>query len=142
MAELTLEGVVYLARILARPRQNFPGQQCGYDSVFIRRPGCAVDAQERGARAFFSAKAERAIAQTLHEPFEPDRHLVDLSPQLLRDAINHLAADYRFAHCHIPAPIWPVLEKVVDSNRQIMIRWQQPGAPRHNTVAVVIGIAG
>ena len=35
-----------------------------------------------------------------------------------------------------------MLEEVEDRDGKVMVGWQQPGAPRDNSVPVMIGVAG
>ena len=98
--------------------------------------------QERRARALLAAEAERAVEQAVHEPLEADRHFVERPAELRGDAIDHLAADHRLADRRAVAPLRPVLEEVVDGDREVVIGRQKPRAAGDDSVPVVVGVAG
>ena len=102
----------------------------------------AIQTSKRGPCALFAAEAKRTVEQAINEPLEANRHLVQLPAKLRGDAINHLAAHYRFADRRFLAPLRPVLEEVEDGDGKVMVGWQQPRAPRDNPVPVMIGVAG
>src|SRR5208337_5461581 len=97
LAELAREIAVDFAGIAAHARCDLRRQQGRHDAVLVRRPGAPIDPQEGRARTLFPAEAERTVEQAIHEPLEADRHLVELTAELRRDAIDHLAADHRLA---------------------------------------------
>jgi len=88
IAELANEFAVDLAGIAARLGRDLRREQSRDDPVFVRRPDAAVQTKERRAGALLATKAQRAIAQAIHEPLEADRHFVELPPQLRGDAVN------------------------------------------------------
>ena len=88
----------------------------------------AVAAQERRARAFLAAETERAVEQSVDEPLEADRHLVELAAEPRGHAIDHRAADDGLADRGRLAPLRPMLEQIVDRDAEIVVRRQQAGA--------------
>src|SRR5512143_757235 len=68
LAELEREIAVDLAGIAVQPGHDLRREQRRDDSVLVRRPHAAVQANERRARALFAAEAERAVEQAAHEP--------------------------------------------------------------------------
>jgi hypothetical protein len=65
-----------------------------------------------------------------------------LRPSFAVTAIDHLTADHGLADRDFLAPVRAVLEQIVRRHRQVVIRGQQARAARHDTVPVVIGVAG
>ena len=89
---------------------------------------------------FATITATVASAQALHEPLEADRNLVELAAQFCCDTIDHLTADHRLTHGRSVAPFWPVLEKIVDSDRQVVIGLKQTRIPRDDSMPVMISV--
>jgi hypothetical protein len=79
LAEFMRERPINFAGIATLPRRDFRGKQTGDESIFVRCPNAAIQAGEGGSCALLSAKTERAIEQTVDEPLEADRHLVEAS---------------------------------------------------------------
>ena len=83
-AELARQLAVDLAGIAAHARGDLRRQQGRDDAVLIGRPDAAIETQERRAGALLAAEAQRAVEQAIDEPFETDRHLVELAAELAR----------------------------------------------------------
>ena len=105
LAELARQLAVDLAGIASGARGDLRREQRRDDAVLVRRPHRAVAAEEGGARALLAAEAERAVEQTVDEPLEADRHLVEPPAQLRAHAIDHRAAHHGLAHAGIRAPL-------------------------------------
>ena len=133
--------VIVMLRVFTGYRGDFSRQQAHDDTVFVRRPRFAVEAQERGPGALFAAEAQAAVEQAVHEPLEADRHFHQLAAQVGHHAVDHCAGHQRFTYRHIGAPLWAMLEQVVDGYRQIMVRVHQ-ALRRDDAMAVVIRIVG
>ncbi|MNI43152.1 hypothetical protein D3C73_974730 [compost metagenome] len=120
---------------------DFRRQQTHNHAVFIGRPRFAVETQEGCPSALFATKAQAAIVQAIDKPFEAHWHFHQFTAQRGDHAVNHCTGNQRFAHRHIGAPLWTMLEQVVDGHRQIMVRVHQ-ALRRNNAVAVVIRVVG
>src|ERR1035437_9654213 len=142
LAPLLREGGVELARVASGDGRDLRGEQRGGDAVLVGRPHGPVAAHERRTRALFAAKAERTVRETADEPLESDRHFAKPAPELRAHPVDHAGAHHRLAHSRVGAPPGTVPEQVVDGNREVMVRWQQPRAARHDAVAIVVRIAG
>ena len=142
VAELPRQFPVHLARIAPQPRADLGRQQRRDHSVLVRGPHGPVHAQEGSPGALFSAEAQGAAEQALDEPLEAHRHFVKPAPQLRRDPVDHAARYHGLADRRILPPAGTVLEQVVDRDREVMIRRQQPGASGDDAMAIVIGVAG
>ena len=57
----------------------------------------AVAPQKTRARAFFAAETEEPSNKSRRKPFETDRRFAKFAAQLVHHAVNHAAADQRFA---------------------------------------------
>ncbi len=82
------------------------------------------------------------MQEAVHEILEAHWNFVKLPAQLRRDAIDHAAADHRLAHRRIFAPLGSIGKEVMDANRQIVIGRQQPAALCHDSMPVMVCIAG
>src|SRR6185369_8035838 len=78
--------------------------------------------------------------QAIHEPLEADRDLVELAAEFRCDAIDHLTADHRLTHGRCIAPFGPVLEKIVDSDGEVMIGLKQTCIARDDSMPVMIRV--
>ena len=94
------------------------------------------------ACTFLAGKAEGTVQQAVDEPLESDRHFTKLPIELCRDPIDHLAAHQRLPHGRVPAPIRPVLKKIKNRSRKVMVGRHQPSFARDNSVSIMICIAG
>src|SRR5215831_21164066 len=101
-----------LPRILPGSRGNLGRQEIHNWTVFISRPDCAVPSQETPSGAFFAAKAERAIDQARHKPFETDRYFTELAIQFRDDAVDHPARDQCLPHPCLYRPIRSMREEI------------------------------
>jgi hypothetical protein len=133
--------MIDFAGIAAHPGRDLRREQTRDNSIFVRRPDGAIQADERCTRILFPAKAKRAVEQAINEPLEAKRHLVELPAKLRFDAINHLAAYHRFADRRFLAPLRLVLEEVEDSDEKVVVGLQQSCASGDNPVTVVVGVA-
>src|SRR5262249_17117933 len=64
---------VVLARVATRACGYLRGEQVGNQPVFVRGPHGAIAPEEAGPRTFFAAETDRALDESLDEPFESDR---------------------------------------------------------------------
>src|ERR1051326_7012836 len=138
LSELACQLLIDLSGIAAHTCSDLRRQQGRNNSILISSPDCAVETQERRTRALFSTKTEGAVEQAIHEPFEADRNLVELTAQFCCDAIVHLTAHHGLTHGRRVVPFGSVLEKVVDSDGQVMIRLKQTRLARDNSVPVMV----
>ena len=120
--------MVELAGILAGAGQHLGGQQAEDQAVLVGGPDRAVAAQEGGAGALFTAEAERAVEQSVHEPLEADRDLDQVAAEAGGHAVDHAAGDQRLADSGVPAPAGTVGEEVRDGGREVVIRIEQAGS--------------
>src|SRR5207237_34564 len=111
-------------------------------AVLVGRPDGAVAAEEARAGGFFAAEADRAVEQSRREPFEADRDFAKFSIQAGDDAIDHGAADQRFADGRGARPLRAVREEVADGDGQVVVRVQEARGGRDDAVAVGVGIVG
>ena len=142
LAELACQLPIDLAGIAIHSSRNLRREQRRNDSIFISGPNSAIETQERCTRAFFSPKTERAVEQAVHEPLEADRNLIELAVQFSCDAIDHLTADHRLTHGRCMAPFRPVLKKIVDSSRQVVIGLEQTRIPRDDSMPIMVRVTG
>mgnify|MGYP003694100825 CR=1 FL=1 len=82
LAQLARQLGVDLTRIASRTRGDFRGEQRCDDAVLVGGPHRAVAAEERRARALFATESERAVAEPVDEPLEPDRDLEQRAAEL------------------------------------------------------------
>jgi hypothetical protein len=80
----------------------------------------------RKLRALFTAKAEAAVVQTVNKPFKADRDFHQLTTQRINHAVNHGRRNQRFTNSNLFAPLWAMLEQVVDRHGQVVVRVHQP----------------
>ena len=80
-------------------------EQARDDSVFVGGPHAAVAREKRGAGTFLARKAESAIEQAFDKPLETDGDFIKAAFESRADAIDHAAADHRFADGNILGPI-------------------------------------
>ncbi|CCJ87939.1 hypothetical protein BN133_4316 [Cronobacter dublinensis 582] len=130
-----------LLRVFAGDRGDFRRQQAHDDAVFIGGPRRAVKAQEGRARALFAAEAEAAVVETVNEPFKTDRHFHQLTAQRIDHAVDHRGRDQRFADGNVLAPLRAMLEQIVDSDSEIVVRVHQT-CRSDDAVAVVVRVVG
>ena len=133
---------VSLARVATGTGSHFRCQQGRNQTVLVSAPNAAILTQERCTGALFTAKTQRAVEQTVGEPFEADRHFVQTTTQTLGHAIDQATADHGFTHASIGAPLRTVLEQVIDGHGEVIVRRQQTTGRRDDAVAVVIRVAG
>ncbi|MNV12173.1 hypothetical protein D3C71_1027660 [compost metagenome] len=77
--------------------------------------------------------------QTINEPFEAHRHFYQFTAQIVHHAVNHRGRDQRFTDGHLFAPLWTMLEQIVDRNGQVVVRIHQ-ARRGDDTVTVVVGV--
>ncbi len=126
-------------RILAGHRQNFGRQQCQNETILVGGPDGAIFAQEGGARALFTTKAELAAVEAIHEPLEADRHLFQSAANLTGHPIDHGRGDQRLADGSISSPAGAVGKQILDRHRQIVVRVHQAGLG-DDAVTVVVRV--
>src|SRR4029079_9632143 len=73
-------------------------------------------------------------------PLEADRNLVEFAIQCGGDAIDHLTADHRLTHGRAVDLFVPVLEKIIDSDREVMIGLKQTRLARDDSMPVMIRV--
>ncbi len=142
LAQIARDRPIAFGRVASRAQRDLGRQQRRHDAILVRCPDGAVETQKRRARAFFAGETERSVAKTIDVPFESYRHFVHGAAKPCRHAIDHLRADDRPADRGSLAPPGPVRKEIVDHDRQIVIRRQQPGASGDDSVAIVVGVAG
>src|SRR5450755_1880142 len=122
------------------------GDLCGkkiHDrSVFVGGPYGAVAAQEARTRALLSTETHGTIDQAGYKPLEAHWHFVQLTSELLHDAIDHAAAYQRFPDGGVGVPLRPILQQVMDRYRQEVVRVHQAGGWSHNAMTVGVGVVG
>src|SRR5512138_3622433 len=100
------------ARIFSGPRRNLSGKQIHNQTIFIRRPDGTIAAKETCARTLFTAKTNRAVDETRHEPLKTYRCLPKPPAKFLHYAIDHLAADECFPDCGLCRPLGSLREQI------------------------------
>ena len=128
LAEVAGEIAIQLAGIAAGARGDLGRQQRRHDAVLVGRPDAAVAPQKGRAGAFLAAEAQRAVEQAVDEPFEADRHLVELAAQPRGDAIDHGAADHGLADRGVLPPARPIAKQIIDRDGEIVVGRHQAGA--------------
>src|ERR1051326_6393857 len=113
IAELTGDLLVQRPRIAASARGHLRGEPPHDQAVLVRRPGRPVQAEERGARAFFAGKSQRAIEQAVDEVLEAYGHLDQAPAQARHHAVEEAAADDGLAHPRRRLPPRPTAEEAV-----------------------------
>src|SRR6266404_8500814 len=115
------EVVVNLAGITTGPCGHLGGQQAEDQPVLVRRPDRPIEAQERCPGAFLAAEADRAVEQTIDEPFEADRHLDQFAAQAGADPIDDGAADDGLADGAILVPARAMVTKIGDGGGEVVV---------------------
>src|SRR5207245_9482537 len=113
-----------------------------HDAILVRGPRGSGAAQQRRSGTLFPAEAEGPVAEARDEPLEADRHLVEPPAELRAHPIDHAAAHNSLPDPGVRAPLRPMREEMLDSDREIMIGRQEPRAPRDDPMPIVIRIAG
>jgi hypothetical protein len=81
----------------------------------------SVDALERRASALLAAEAERPVEEPAGEPLEAHRDLDQAASQLVRDTVDHAAADHGLDDRGVLRPLAAMLEQVRDGDCQIVV---------------------
>jgi len=87
-------------------------------------------------------EAHRAIQQTIHEPFEPDRRFDELATKPGGETINDATADDRLADSAVPTPGGTIGEEIGDGGGEEMIGVHEARRARHDAVTIGVGVVG
>ena len=129
-----------LRRILSSGCRDFRREERENDAIFIRRPAVAIETEEGGSSALFTAETDGFRTQAGHKPFETDGHFADFAAKQFTDAVDHGAADERLADLRICWPLRTRLEEILDGDGEIVVGIHESSGRRHDAVAVEIGI--
>jgi len=75
-----LDRAVMLAWVLAGAHRHLGREQAHDETVLVGRPHGGIAPEEARPGALLAGEATRSVEQDGHEPFETDRHLVNVTP--------------------------------------------------------------